>query len=138
MQLFVGVKAAILHEGKVLLLRESTAYLDGAEAGKWDLPGGRIEKEETLDAALAREVGEETGLRVLRGDLLGAYDGFPVIRGEKCHVVRLYFLCETASPQVTLSGDHDQHQWIDPHVIPSEIELMDDLADVLAQAATRI
>lgn len=135
MQLFVGVKAAIRHEGKILLLRESSAYRDGAEAGKWDLPGGRIESGETLDEALSREVKEEAGLSVIRGDLLGAYDGFPIIRGEKCHVVRLYFLCEAAASAVSLSEDHDRSLWIDPQAIPPEVELMDDLADVLAKAA---
>jgi hypothetical protein len=36
---------------------------------------------------------------------------------------------------VSLSEDHDRSLWIDPQAIPPEVELMDDLADVLAKAA---
>lgn len=133
MQLFVGVKAVVHYEGKILLLRESTAYLDGAEAGKWDVPGGRIESDETLDEGLAREVHEECGLTVTRQKLLGAFDGFPVIRGETCHVVRLYFLSQAKTDAVKLSSDHDQYDWVDPKD-PGVKELMGDIAEMLEAA----
>src|SRR3984885_2452104 len=40
-------------------------------AGLWSLPGGRIEPGETDQEAVAREILEETGLRVGCRDLLG-------------------------------------------------------------------
>jgi len=113
MQLFVGAKALIHYEGKVLLLRESAEYIDGAEVGKWDVPGGRIEPHEEVRDGLVREVKEESGLTVTVQKLLDVYDGFPTIQAEKCHVVRLYFLCEAISNEVTLSVDHDAFEWID-------------------------
>lgn len=133
MQLFVGTKAVVYFQGKVLLLRESKDYIDGAEVGKWDAPGGRINAEETLEEGLIREVKEESGLEVTKGVLLGAFDGFPVIRGEKCHVVRLYFLCKAESDAVTLSSDHDAYDWVDPNNIGEKI-LMNDIQEMITTA----
>lgn len=137
MKLFVGAKGVVYHNGRVLLVRESAMYADGSETGKWDMVGGRIESDEDVRAGLIREVREESGLSVVPGDLLGVFDGYPTIRGEKCHVVRLYFLCAADSDQVTLSPDHDTFAWVDPRK-PESYELMDDIAEMLAGAATRL
>lgn len=131
MQLFVGAKGVVQYDGKVLLVRESSTYTDGSEEGKWDMVGGRIQAEETLREGLIREVREECGLDIEPGKLLGAFDGFPVIRGETCHVVRVYFLCEAKSSEVTLSEDHDSYDWVDPDNIGDKV-LMGDIADMLA------
>jgi 8-oxo-dGTP diphosphatase len=130
MQLFVGAKGLVHHNGKVLLLRESSKYLDGAELGKWDVPGGRINSEETLREGLVREVKEESGLDVEPGEILGAFDGFPMIRGEKCHVARIYFACEAKNTEVALSDDHDAFDWIDPKDVEGK-ELVNDIAEIL-------
>ena len=54
-------------DGRLLLIRRG--HEPGA--GLWSLPGGRIEPGETDQQAVAREVLEETGLRVDCGRLLG-------------------------------------------------------------------
>jgi 8-oxo-dGTP pyrophosphatase MutT (NUDIX family) len=48
MKLFVGAKGLLVNEGKILLLRESKEYIDGTKEGKRDVPGGKIEPEETV------------------------------------------------------------------------------------------
>ena len=50
----LSVKAKIKIDGKILLVRE-----DGKD---WDLPGGGVEHNETIEDALRRELMEETGI----------------------------------------------------------------------------
>jgi ADP-ribose pyrophosphatase YjhB (NUDIX family) len=56
------VVAAIIRRGDELLLIRQRGQDD--PAAYWAIPGGRVEREETVTAALVREVWEETGLRV--------------------------------------------------------------------------
>ena len=56
----------ILHGGRVLLVQSRADR-------RWQLPGGRIEKDETAWGAARREVSEETGLSVRIVSLTGVY-----------------------------------------------------------------
>ncbi|MBP9686486.1 MAG: NUDIX domain-containing protein [Candidatus Doudnabacteria bacterium] len=112
-KLFVATKALIVHEGKVLLLQESTAYADGTNAGKWDLPGGRLHPDESFRDALLREVKEETGLDVTVGGCVYVDEWWPQVRGEQWHVVGMFFVCKSQSvADVVLSTDHAAFEWV--------------------------
>jgi ADP-ribose pyrophosphatase YjhB (NUDIX family) len=56
--------------GRLLLVQRG----HDPEAGRWSLPGGRVEPGETDAEALAREMHEETGLIVTAGPLVGAVE----------------------------------------------------------------
>ncbi len=129
MKLFVAAKALIVNNGKVLLLREA-AYDEGTNKGKWGVPGGRIHDDEAILEGLDREVMEESGLIVKSGAVIGTIENFPVIKGEKCHIIRLYYSCEYQGGEVALSNEHDQFGWfnlneiIDVDVVNGEIDLV--------------
>lgn len=55
----VGAAGAVVHEGRVLLVRKTY----GAAKGMWGLPGGFAQHDELLDEAAVREVLEETGVK---------------------------------------------------------------------------
>jgi ADP-ribose pyrophosphatase YjhB (NUDIX family) len=89
----VGCSAAVLDPtgDRLLLMRR-------ADNGRWSVPGGYLDPGETLTEACAREVYEETGLRVQVGPLLGVYTS-PHVRldyadGNRWQLVILHFAAE--------------------------------------------
>ena len=66
----VGVGAVIVDGDRVLLVKRAHEPLKG----EWSLPGGAVEVGETLEAALVREVREETGLDVDVGPVVEVLD----------------------------------------------------------------
>ena len=140
MKLFVGAKGLIVNkDGKILIVKEADQYIDGEGCcpGEWDLVGGRIEPEESLLEGLQREVTEESGLTVTVGDLLGVADNFPIMKGEKVHIVRVYYICTAENTNVTLSSDHDEYRW----VLPTECDdlpLMENIVHMLKKYKTTL
>jgi ADP-ribose pyrophosphatase YjhB (NUDIX family) len=57
-------------QGRLLLIKRGNP----PQAGRWSLPGGKIEPGETDEQALVREVREETGLHVEPGRLAGTVE----------------------------------------------------------------
>lgn len=113
-KLFIATKAFIEHEGKVLIVRESTQYADGTHAGEFDLPGGRLHPGERFDEALRREIREETGLEVMIHEPIYVGEWRPVVREEPWQIVGVFFRVTCSSNEVVLSSDHNELRWIDP------------------------
>src|SRR2546423_14244232 len=85
----ISVEAVIVDRaGRVLLVRQ------GKRGRGWELPGGKVKKREGILDALAREVREETGLRVVAKRLIGVFD----IAAER--FVDLVFVCAIKSGRV--------------------------------------
>lgn len=113
-RMFVATKAFIVHDGKVLILRESGDYDDGSNCGNFDVVGGRVEPGQHFGESLIREIKEETGLDIEIGRPFFVNEWRPQVRGEQWHIVATFFICHTESPDVVLSQDHDEHRWINP------------------------
>ena len=110
MRPFVAVRAIVSRpDGQVLILRRRP----GNSAGdRWCLPGGKVEYGETLSAAVARELQEETSLRCASSRCLFIQDSLPLQPGGD-HYLNVYFECE-ALGDPHLSEEAAGFAWISP------------------------
>lgn len=102
----IGAKALISNDdGKLLLLKRPS--------GIWDLPGGRIQRGETLEQTLRREILEETGLELLSSiPLLTALTSIriPQQGHDTVGLVFSIYHC-TAAGTIRLSPEHTEFAW---------------------------
>ncbi|HSX00203.1 MAG TPA: NUDIX domain-containing protein [Patescibacteria group bacterium] len=111
----VAAKAVIVNnEGKVLILREASTYQEGTNAGKYHVPGGRLEAGESFMDALHRELQEETGLAVTVGEAIHVDEWRPTINGVQQQIVGVFMLCSYKGGEVRLSNEHDEYLWMNP------------------------
>lgn len=82
----VVVAAALVRDGQVLA--QQRAYPPGA-AGRWELPGGRVEPGEAAVDAVIRECREELAVDVIPGEQLGPDVALPGGATLRVHVARL-------------------------------------------------
>ena len=113
-KLFVACKAFIVHDGKVLILKESTKYKEGTNIGKFDVVGGRVHPGQHFQESLLREIKEETGLDVKIGKPFHVGEWRPLVNGEQWQIVGTFFECEASSSNVKLGEDHSEFLWIEP------------------------
>jgi 8-oxo-dGTP diphosphatase len=127
-QPLVGVGAIIIERDRVVLVKRGHPPL----AGEWSIPGGVLEVGETLREAAVREALEETGLKVVPGDLLGVFDR--VLRDgagrTQYHYVLIDFLCRRISGEPNGAGDAAEARWFTKEEVAT-LPLAKDTAEVI-------
>ena len=116
----VAVGGVAVEGDAVLLVRRGRP----PQAGRWSIPGGRVERGETLAGAVERELLEETGLSVRCGPFLGWVERI----GPEHHFVILDFEVKVApgdaSPRA--GGDALEAAWVPRHDVAA-LDLVDGL-----------
>jgi 8-oxo-dGTP diphosphatase len=98
--------------------------------GRWALPGGFVEEGEQVAEAAARELAEETGLKVAKMRLLGVYD--TPGRDPRGWTVSVVYLAHIAGPEAVAGADDaSDARWFALDALP---ELAFDHPAILADA----
>ncbi|CAL9558860.1 (deoxy)nucleoside triphosphate pyrophosphohydrolase [Streptomyces sp. enrichment culture] len=103
----IVVGAALVDGGRLLAARRSAP----AElAGRWELPGGKVEAGETPEAALVRELREELGVAAESGERVPGQ--WPLRAPFVLQVWTARLLPSSAAPEPL--EDHDALRWLTP------------------------
>lgn len=126
----LGVSVSVWRDGKVLLVERAKE-----PKGIWAFPGGQVEPGESLEAAAARELFEETGLTARLAGLVGLYE---VIRRDTAGEVSLHFVIACflghAGPgEPVAASDAAAAEWADPDRLGG-YALAPNIADAVAKA----
>ena len=116
------VRGICEYNDKVLLLkiRPHSAH----DAGKWEIPGGKVKKCEFFDEGLKREYLEETGLEIDIVSLLNVVrkDYTACKTSEEIRSIQLIMKVTCESDEVTISEEHEDYGWFSLDEVNEMIE----------------
>lgn len=129
----LGVSVLVRQGSDVLLVKRGREPL----AGQWSLPGGLVEVGERLTEAVAREVREETGVRIVDIASLGFEE---VIERDdagraRSHFVLAVFSARHAGGEPEAGDDAADAAWV-AFDNPDDLPLTDGTARLLAAEQT--
>ena len=113
-------------DGKILILKRSTD--SKTNPGKWELPGGKVNQDESFDHALIREVYEETNLKIALEHVVGAPE-------QNLHIIRAVHIIMSGKiieGELNLSNEHEGYAWVWMENL-KDYELADWLQDYVNQ-----
>jgi 8-oxo-dGTP diphosphatase len=118
----LAVRGICEFDGKFLLLKVRSK--SSHDAGRWEIPGGKVKKCEYFDNALKREYLEETGLEIDVDSLLNVVrrDYTACKTNEDVKSIQLIMKVTCQSNEVKISEEHDDYGWFSMDEINEMIE----------------
>ncbi len=108
----IDVRAAVIKDGKILLVQESTDNC-------WAMPGGWADVGDIPSEVAIRETKEESGFDVKPKKVIGVYDANRVGgRLEFFHAFKIIFLCELIGGEARTSDETLDVKFFDFNDLP--------------------
>ena len=116
------VRGICEYNNRILLLKLRS--ISAHDAGKWEIPGGKVKKNEFFDDALKREYLEETGLEIEIDSLYNAIQkNYTACKtGESIKSIQLIMKVSVKTDEVEISDEHDMYGWFTKDEIKNMIE----------------
>lgn len=124
----VVVGGAVLDGGRLLAARRSAPAV---LAGRWELPGGKVEPGETPEEALVRELREELGIEV------EPLDRIPGEWAPRPGLVLRVWTARLVSGEPRPLQDHDELRWLAPGQ-EGEVDWLDQDRPAVAEVMRRL
>jgi 8-oxo-dGTP diphosphatase len=111
----LGIKALIVRDNKILILKTNPEELKCNKTVHWDLPGGRVKKGDDIETTLRKEVKEELGIEDI--DIVDHFDSFisnlkiPTDKGDVSLALIVYTCKIKTDSKIRLSSEHTEYKW---------------------------
>ena len=112
----LGIKGLVQNgPGRILLLKVNPKHLAGADY--WDLPGGRVQKGDSVEITLRRELQEELGVDEVHSikplGMVLSIIRIPVGQGDVGLILSVYTCDLGEDAELKMSDEHIDMQWFD-------------------------
>lgn len=121
------VDALIIKDNKILMAKRSEKLVQG---GKWGLIGGFVDRDETCEEAVVREVFEETGYRLKNVKFFTIIDS-PKRKNEERQNIGFVYACEAGEQEGKPDNESTEQKWFPLGNLPSEEEIAFDHLQII-------
>ncbi len=113
------VNRALIKNNQNQILIVKRCDTNSHNVSMWELPGGKMDVDQDVEAALKREILEETGLVVISMEHTAYWQSYIVPQGKYVGMpfVELVIEVKCLGYEVVLSAEHSDFKWVGPHEI---------------------
>ncbi|MBS0624168.1 MAG: NUDIX hydrolase [Verrucomicrobia bacterium] len=108
-------------DGKLLVLKRSEEKIEG---GKWGVPAGKLEQDESPHQAALRELKEETAIMPAHPSHVRYLRTLCIRKPHIDYLYHMFYIHLDQQPQVVLSQEHKEYAWASEQE-RAKLELMD-------------
>jgi len=109
--------ALVLYKNKLLLTKRGRAPY----RGRWELPGGFVDRGESADHAVIRELKEETGLKIKLEKIIGIYPDIYTYNSDQFHTLNIFYIAKASSEKLKAMDDVSEAKWFAKKDLPKNI-----------------